>query len=223
MTDLILMADEEGLSAPEVWKQAAERCTAIAHDTHADVDRVLKALGVAKAIEIMASKHRHGEIAARQAIAAKLRLEARMGSELATGEGRARAGGDPLSRGVTMDDPTLSDLGISRKESSRWQKQAKLESQELERLIDEAAETGSEISSTMIREQVDHKNTPPDSSHTTVYVRNFRGPFLWTRFKNAVRKRELRLSEGLAEAVEEWLVCHESPDDKRQAQQEVGL
>ena len=58
---------------------------------------------------------------------------------------------------------------------------------------------------------------------TTVYVRNFRGPYLWARFKNAVRKRELRLSEGLAEAVEEWLERHETPDDKRQAQQEVGL
>ena len=56
-----------------------------------------------------------------------------------------------------------------------------------------------------------------------INVRNFHGAILWARFKGVLKRRGLRLAEGLAEAIEDWLERHETVEEKRHARQEVGL
>lgn len=60
-------------------------------------------------------------------------------------------------------------------------------------------------------------------STMNVNVRNFRGPVLWARFRQVLRRRDLTIAEGLAEAVEDWLQRHETIDEKRHAVHEAGL
>jgi hypothetical protein len=107
-----------------------EMCRSIA--AAYDVDEVKDIRDKALAIEVYAKQAKNVE-AERQACEIRLRAERKVGQLLKEREkakGAAQAGtnrGTTQSHGVTASSPqTLSDLGISKPQSSRWQKLAEI-------------------------------------------------------------------------------------------------
>lgn len=100
-------------------------CIAIA-EAHA-VDEVKDIRDKARAIEMYTRQAQNTE-AERQACEIRLRAERRCG-ELLSGEVERAERGRPAK---TSNDTTLSDLGISRDQSSQWQKLATIPDEEFE-------------------------------------------------------------------------------------------
>ena len=74
----------------------------------------------------------------------KVRAERRAGEMLA--EMPKHSGGNPnLSRSTTGSPPTLEDLGVSRDQSSRWQKLAAIPEAKFEQAVAAAKETAREV------------------------------------------------------------------------------
>ncbi len=100
-------------------------CRAIA-EAHA-VDEVKDIRDKAMALEHYARQARNTE-AERQAIQIRMRAEQRCGELLAA---QLQHGGDRRS-GSRSDDPTLIDLGISKQQSSDWQRLAAIPAEQFE-------------------------------------------------------------------------------------------
>ena len=112
-----------------------EMCTAIA--AAYQVDEVKHIRDKALAIEMYARQAKNTE-AERQACEIRLRAERRAGQLLAERD-KAKGGGDQRaeqrSHAATGAPETLAELGISKTQSSRWQKLAAVPEPEFERTI----------------------------------------------------------------------------------------
>ena len=56
-------------------------------------------------------------------------------------------GGRPSKTGATVEPVSLRDLGVSKKESSRWQREAAIPADEFERFVAEVSDAGDEVTS----------------------------------------------------------------------------
>jgi len=110
-------------------------CRAIA-EVHR-IDEVKDMRDKAQALERYARQAKNKE-AEQQCREIRLRAERRTGElirqQQQAGE-LATAGGDPLSRDTTMAPPTLSDIGISRDQSSKWQQLADIPDETFEQEV----------------------------------------------------------------------------------------
>ena len=103
------------------------------------IDEVKDIRDKARAIEVYARQAKNIE-AERQACEIRLRAE-RKAAQLKREEGFAHGGGDHRSDRPTGGPATLADLGISKQQSSDWQKLADIPDDEFDRSVREPGAT----------------------------------------------------------------------------------
>lgn len=106
----------------------------------------------------------------------KIRAERKAGEMLA--ETEKNPGGQPehksyLSHDVTGRSPKLSELGVSRKESSRWQSIASIPEEQFERHVEQTKQAKQELTSAgalrlarTLKQQTTHKELQKQESPT---------------------------------------------------------
>jgi N6-adenosine-specific RNA methylase IME4 len=129
ITDLSLEAQSRELALLEQAQAAIEEATTVKSAKEIR-DR-------AEALEVYAKRVEYGGILQKRCTEIKLRAERKAGELLRE---VVRRGGDRRSK-VTPDDhapPTLTDLGVSKNESAKWQRIASMPETEFEEAVSEA-------------------------------------------------------------------------------------
>ena len=127
-----------------------------------------KVIGLAEAARVYAQQSKLGLEAQNYATEIKLRAERRAGDILA--QAQMNEGGRPPetpSGGVRGFHPTLREVGISYKESSRWQLEARVPEKKFEGWVAQLNAQGEELTSAGLRnlaltiQRVERKTNPP--------------------------------------------------------------
>lgn len=98
----------------------------------------------------------------------KLRAERKAGEMLADME--KNKGGRPSKKNQSHDVTSLADIGVSRKQSSRWQQIAKVPEEKFEQHIERQRESGAELTSSGVR-KLASKKPAADASRKPESVR----------------------------------------------------
>jgi hypothetical protein len=144
-TDLVIRDEGQYLATVEAVRALAERVTSVG-DAKTLADK-------ARAVEVWAQRAKLGTDQVNRAAAAKLWAERRAGELLrdATETGaRQRRGGDRRSESKSQA-ATLNRLGVTKHESSRWQKLAAVPAADFQNAIEKAVDEGT-VSATRVTE-----------------------------------------------------------------------
>lgn len=148
-----------------VKTQAARRAIAEARD----VDEVKDIRDKAEAVRQYAKQAGLGLEMINDAAEIKLRAERRAGEMLAVME--KNDGGRPTKTGnsvLPVLEPTLEEMGVSKMESSRWQRMAELPEADFERHVSETRDAGKELSTASVLRLAAQQDTP-DATETPAF------------------------------------------------------
>jgi hypothetical protein len=109
------------------------------------IEEVTEIRSYAEAVRLVARQAKAGLEAQNQAAELKLRAERRAGEMLATMERHQREDNFPKSMASTSDKPTLSDIGVTKDQSSNWQQIASIPESDFEQHIEETKSNGKEL------------------------------------------------------------------------------
>lgn len=106
------------------------------------LDDVLEIRDQAEAVRVYVKAAKEGQLAANAAAEIKLSAERKAGKLLAARE-KPKPG--PKKLGDTMSPNSLGDLGVSKKQSSRWQQEAAISEETFQQYVDESNKNETEI------------------------------------------------------------------------------
>jgi len=107
----------------------------------------------------------------------KLRAERKAGEMLAAME--KNEGGRPPKTGNTMLPVSLEDLGITKMQSSRWQKEATVDDEDFAELVEECNTAGRELTQAAVLQKAKAKKDDLDEVESTEEASGAKGETKW--------------------------------------------
>ena len=132
------------------------------------LDDVLNIRDKAEAVRVYAKASAEGLEAQNYAAEIKLLAERKAGELLAAME--MNKGGRPSSTGDMMSLVTLEDLGVDKKQSSRWQKEAAVPDEDFAALVQECNDNGQELTQAALLKRANGPHVSHNSGNNEWYT-----------------------------------------------------